>query len=76
MLFTWQAVVTAIVGSFATAFVCKDTGRDPRLGGIVGMLTGFFFGIFGLASLWAYLYLNRLNARLVKRPTRWYLWWR
>ncbi len=72
----WQSVLSGIVGSFASAWVCKETGRDPRLGGIVGLLTGFFFGWFGLASLWTWLYLNRLNPRVVKKPTRWYMWWR
>jgi hypothetical protein len=76
MPFTWQMLLTGIIGSFATAYVCKDTGRDPRLGGILGLLTGYFFGVLALASLWAYLYLNRLEPRRVTKPTRWYLWWR
>jgi hypothetical protein len=76
MVIGWQNVVLGIVGSFVTAYVCQDTGRDPRLGGIVGGITGFFIGIIGLASLWAWLYLNRLSPRIVKRPTRWYLWWK
>ena len=74
-MFSWWTLLTMIVGSFATAWVCKETGRDPRLGGILGLLFGVL-GPLSLVSLWGYLYLNRLNPRVVKRPTRWYLWWR
>ena len=75
MWWPWSMLITAIVGSFATAWVCKETGRDPRLGGILGLLAGIF-GWLSLVSLWTYLYLNRLNPRVVKKPTKWYAWWR
>ena len=74
-IFHWSTLLTVAVGSFATAWVCTQTGRDPRLGGIVGALLGVL-GWFSLISAWAWLYLNRLNPRIVRRPTRWYLWWR
>ena len=71
----WQ-LVYAVVGAFGTAAVHQHTRRDPRIGGVIGLLVGFMLGPFALVALWAWLYYRRQNVRMTTTTRRWYEWWR
>jgi hypothetical protein len=76
MWFTWWSLVWAIVGAFGTAFVHQHTGRDTRIGGLIGLAVGGILGPLYLVSFWVWLYYTRLNVYLYKKSRRWYEWWR
>lgn len=71
----WK-LVWAAIGAFGTAWVHQDTGRDPRMGGLVGLAVGFVFGPIALVSLWIWLHYNRAAPRIITKYRRWYEWWR
>ncbi|MDB4954819.1 MAG: hypothetical protein JWO36_2388 [Myxococcales bacterium] len=71
----WQ-LVYALVGAFGTAAVHQHTGRDPKMGGFIGLVVGFMFGPFALVSLWLWLYYRRTNVHVITKYRRWYEWWR
>lgn len=72
----FHPVVVAVIGAFATAFMHEHTGRDPRTGGLIGAVAGFFGSYYLLVSLWIYLYYNRLNIHVIHRRRRWWEWWK
>ena len=76
MWFTWWSAVWALVGAFGTAAMHQHTGRDPRTGGLIGLVIGGVFGPLYLVSFWVWLYYTRLNTHLIRTYRRWYEWWR
>ena len=76
LFYLWYWVLPAVVGAFATAYLHEQTGRDPRTGGVIGALVGFFGGWLWLVSVWVFLYYNRNNAHIINRRRRWWEWWR
>ena len=74
--FTWWSLVWAIVGAFGTAFMHQHIGRDPRTGGLIGLVLGLLFGPISLVCFWVWLYYNRQNVHVIKNYRRWYEWWR
>jgi hypothetical protein len=74
--FSWWQLVWALAGAFGTAWLHQYTGRDPRIGGVLGLLIGFLFGPFALVSFWVWLYYTRSSVVVLTRTRRWYEWWR
>jgi len=73
---TWWQIVWALAGAFGTAWLHQYTGRDTRIGGLFGLLIGFFFGPVALVSFWAWLYYTRPSVIILRKTRRWYEWWR
>jgi len=71
----WK-LVWAAVGAFGTAWLHQETGRDPRMGGLIGLAVGFLFGPFFLVLFWLWLYYTRSYTRTIRTYRRWYEWWR
>lgn len=73
----WR-IVLAIIGSFVTAYIHERTGRDVRMGGIIGAAVGGIGGIWFLLILWVWIYyfasppIGRVYG--LKRKF-WYRWW-
>ena len=44
MYFSWWMAFWAIAGAFGTAAMHQHTGRDPRTGGLIGLVVGFALG--------------------------------
>lgn len=69
----------AVVGSFATAYLHEQTGRDVQMGGLIGGLVGAVGGLFFLVWLWVWLYYSRCTGRptwrIIHPRRRWYTWW-
>lgn len=78
MLWYWlfHPVVSAVIGAFFTAYIHEQTGRDPKIGGLIGCAVGLVGGYWFLVSLWVYLYYNRLTVRVIRRRRPWWQWWR
>lgn len=76
MYFTWWQLLWAIVGAFGTAFMHQHVGRDPRTGGLIGLVLGGLFGPFSLVTFWIWLYYTRQNVHVIKTYRKWYEWWR
>ena len=74
--FTVWRVIWAVIGAFGTAWMHQETGRDPRMGGVIGLVVGFIFGPFFLVMFWLWLYYNRLAPRVITKYRRWYEWWK
>jgi hypothetical protein len=76
-LIAW-GIFWGIVGSLGTAFLHQQTGRDVRMGGIIGAAVGAIGGIFFLLGLWIYIYYFMPGpvGRMYGRHRRiWYRWW-
>lgn len=76
--FLMWALVGAVIGSFGTAYIHQITGRDVRMGGIIGALVGAIGSLFLLVMLWLWLYYGDTSYRVGKRygpRTPWYRWW-
>jgi len=73
---SWWSLVWALVGSFGTAAVHQTTGRDPRTGGLIGLVVGGLLGPLYLVSFWVWLYYSRTSVHLITKTRRWYEWWR
>lgn len=73
----WRVVV-AILGAFATAYIHQRTGRDVRMGGLIGAAVGGVGGIWFLLVLWVYIYYFApapVGRMYGSRRTVWYRWW-
>jgi hypothetical protein len=73
---SWWQLVWALAGAFGTAWLHQYTGRDPRIGGIIGLIVGFVMGPFWLVSFWVWLYYTRRSTTIITKYRRWYEWWR
>jgi hypothetical protein len=71
-----RVLVPAIVGSFGTAYVHERTGRDPGIGGTIGLLVGGIGTWWALVSLWSWLVYTKQPIRVMNPRKRWYSWWR
>ena len=69
-------LLPAIVGAFGTAYVHERTGRDPGMGGTIGLLVGGIGSWWALVSLWAWLLYNKQPIRVSNPRQRWYSWWK
>lgn len=72
------AILGALVGSFGTAYVHQQTGRDVTMGGIIGMLVGAVGSIFLLVMFWVWLYYaapSSVGRMYGTRRKVWYRWW-
>ena len=74
--FSVWMIVWALVGAFGTAWVHEITGRDPRIGGLIGLAVGLVLGPFYLVSFWVWLYYTRLSNYRIGTNRRWFEWWR
>jgi hypothetical protein len=54
----------------------QEVGRDPRTGGLIGLVVGLVLGPIYLVMFWAWLYYMRSNVHVIKAYRRWYEWWR
>jgi hypothetical protein len=76
MWFTWWSLLWALVGAFGTAWLHQYTGRDSRIGGLIGLGVGAILGPFYLVSFWVWLYYTRSSVHVIRNHRRWYEWWR
>lgn len=67
--------VSSIGGSFVTAWFLERSGRDPQLGGLIGLIGGAL-GWFYLIPIWVWLLKNPTRIRVQNRRRRWYTWFR
>jgi hypothetical protein len=74
--FTWWSLLWALVGAFGTAYVHQEVGRDPRTGGLIGLVVGLVLGPFYLVMFWVWLYYTRSHGHVIRSYRRWYEWWR
>ncbi len=68
----------AVIGSFGTAFIHEQTGRDVRMGGIIGAVVGAIGSLFFLMLFWLWLYYDRsmlVGRRYGPKRAVWYRWW-
>lgn len=67
----------ALVGSFATAYVHEKTGRDVRMGGLIGLFVGAIGGAIFLGIYWLWLHFDRdtMPRRDLFDLRRWYEWY-
>jgi hypothetical protein len=76
-LVAW-GVFWAVIGSFGTAYLHQRTGRDVKMGGIIGAAVGAIGGIFFLMMLWVWIYyfMSAPAGRIYgSRRTSWVRWW-
>lgn len=76
LTFTIWKLIWGLVGAFGTAWWHQETGRDPRMGGLIGLAVGFLFGPIALVSFWIWLYYTRSSGRIITKYRRWYEWWK
>jgi hypothetical protein len=73
------AIFWGIVGSFGTAYLHERTGRDVKMGGMLGFVVGAVGQIFFLMIMWVWLYYaapGGWSPRLYGARRRlWYRWW-
>lgn len=67
----------AIIGSFGTAYIHERTGRDIRMGGLIGLAVGFLLGPVFLVMFWLWVYYRAGGFHVSSYNTkkRWYRWW-
>ncbi len=73
----WRVAV-AVFGAFATAYIHQRTGREVRMGGLIGAAVGGIGGIWFLLVLWVYIYYfapSPIGRMYGPRRTVWYRWW-
>lgn len=68
-------VISALAGGFVGAYGFEKVGRDPRHGGMLGLIATLCFGTWALVLLAAWAGLSR---RVDREPpgVRWWAWWR
>jgi hypothetical protein len=66
-----------ILGSFGTAYVHERTGRDIRMGGLIGLVVGFVLGPVFLVMFWLWVYYRAggFGVRAYNARQHWYRWW-
>ncbi len=72
----WR-VVLVVFGSFATAYIHQRTGRDVRMGGLIGAAVGGIGGIWFLLMVWVYIYYFAPSpiGHVYGSRRIWYRWW-